>query len=197
MLYMSLIKNTLQKSRRMSLALALTSGLMAAPLTQAIQLGDTLAAFELKSSPQDFKYAANGQPQLILVYPLSFSARHHGKFTKRLVAEGFCPMSIVDMKNRAWYAPLSLAEKELTKEMAAQVKPECSVTADYEGLVNERWALDGQLTTIVVNGGGEIIFLSFGVLNKAQEDKVIALLADDDSRPLTALKKATEQERIQ
>lgn len=157
--------------------LALLFTIMAMP-SYTLGLGDKLTPLHIASTPVNFNYQPSGKPQLILIYPLAFSSRSSGKFNHRVIEAGFCPKSIVDMKNKAWYAPVSLAEKEMAKRVKESPNPNCTVTADYNGQANKHWGLEKGPTSIVTNGAGKVVFFNYGVLDEAQQLTVISLLAE-------------------
>ncbi len=154
------------------------------PMAQSLTVGEALKPLSINAEPMSFDYVANGKSQLILVYPLNYSSRKIGQFNRRVIAAGFCPKSIVDMNNRAWYALLSVAVSEIAKELKDSPDPTCSVTADYNSIANNHWGLAEGPVSIVVNGDGIVVFLAYGVLSQKQEKVVIALLAYEDANKL-------------
>ena len=142
----------------------------------ALEVGDELLALDIDSSPMPFSYNPNGKSQLIVIYPLAYSSRKVGEFNNRVIEAGYCPKSIVDMMNRAWYAPIALAEKEIEKGIKTSPNPNCTVTSDYEGIANKHWGLKKGPVVIVVNGKGIVSFFHYGILTEAQEQQVLELL---------------------
>ena len=142
----------------------------------ALEMGDSLKSLTIKSTPVGFEYKLTGKPQLILIYPIALSSRSSGKFNHRVIQAGFCPKSIVDMQNRAWYAPLSLAEKELASQVEDSPNPACTVTADYDGIANRHWGLEEGPTTIVADENGKIVFIKYGALSEDEQLRVLDLL---------------------
>jgi hypothetical protein len=154
-------------------ALFLTSSSIAYSLVA----GEELTPLHIQSTPVDFVYEKSNANQLIVVYPLKFSSRKMGLFNRKVIEAGYCPKSIVDMKDRAWYAPLSVAEAEIISQQKNSPNPDCSVTADYEQKAIQHWNLKTSPATIVVNDKGVVVFVAYGVLNKLQQEEVITLLA--------------------
>ncbi|NRB37080.1 MAG: hypothetical protein HRU20_01275 [Pseudomonadales bacterium] len=143
----------------------------------AAEVGKPLTALSIESTPNNFFYAANGKTQLITVYPAKPSSAQNGVFNQHAQAQGICPLSLTDINNKAWYAPVSMVESELKKE-AESVENNplgCTVSSDYAGLAVKQWQLKEEAATIVVDGSGEIIFLAYGVLSEAQEQAIFTL----------------------
>lgn len=150
--------------------------LVLSPYALSLQIGDKLKPLSINSQPANFDYQANGQTQLIMVYPADLSSRKIGDFHRKIISAGFCPKSIVDMENRAWYSPLSLAESEIKREMKGSLNPSCTVTADYSSIANKHWGVAVGPLSIVVDGTGTVLYMVLGVPNREQEEKVLALL---------------------
>jgi hypothetical protein len=151
------------------------------PGVYALSVGDQLKPLFIESSPASFNYKANGSTELILVYPVNLTSRKIGHFHRKVIAAGFCPKSIVDMSLRAWYAPMSLAEAELSKEMKNSPNPACTVTADYHQKASTVWGLNDSPVSIVTDGNGKVVFLAYGVLNEKQQVQVLDLLSKSNS----------------
>ncbi len=152
--------------------------------SQAKPIGDTLKPLNFKASPFDFFYEPNGKLQLITVYPAKMASKEAGEFNIKFMAKGLCPLSITDIKNKAWYAPVSMIEEEIKKSLAAEShKAECLVSADYDGIAARSWALKSEPTTIVVDGQGSIIFFAYGPLNEGQQETVFNLFFNDANVP--------------
>lgn len=155
------------------------------PVAWSLQPGDSLKPLSIASKPANFDYKPNGLNQLIMVYPADLSSRKIRGFHARILKAGFCPLSIVDMENRAWYSPLSLAESEIAREMKQSLNPKCTVTADYSSIANKHWGVDVGPLSIVVDGKGVVVFIVHGVPLPAQEQKIIALLGGAKPESLT------------
>ncbi|NRB38814.1 MAG: hypothetical protein HRU20_10155 [Pseudomonadales bacterium] len=144
---------------------------------QAESVGKKLSALSFEAQPEHFHYAPNGKVQLITIYPAKPSSMANGDFNQRVQQQGICPLSITDIDNKAWYAPVSMVESE----MRTQVESEknilgCQVAGDYDGKAVKQWKLKKEAVTIVVDGNGEILFIEYGVLNDRQEQQVLDLL---------------------
>lgn len=159
----------------------LLSGLFFANISVSLEIGDTLKPLYIESTPITFDYKPTGERQLILIYPVAISTRSSGKFNHRVIKEGFCPKSIVDMKNRAWYAPLAFTVNEMNERFARSPNRDCTVTADFDGVANKHWALEKGPTTIVTDGKGSVIYFNYGKLDEQQQQTVIALLHNKKS----------------
>jgi predicted transcriptional regulator len=150
-----------------------------------LKVGQTLPPLSIDSAPVSFEYKPTGKPQIILIYPLKYSSRKIGQFNRRVIASGFCPKVIVDMKDRAWYAPLKLAERHIKKEIENSPDPSCTVTTDYEQKAKAVWGLNKGAVVIVVDGDGVLQHLSYGNPTEEQEELVIKLLSSDRAKPRT------------
>ncbi len=151
----------------------------------SLELGDKLTPLTIDSTPVAFHYEPKGEMQLIMVYPLAFSSRKCGKFNERVIRAGFCPKSIVDMQNRAWYAPVKLAEAEMKDWIEKSPNPACTTTADYDGTTSAHWGLDKGPTTILADADGKVVFLEYGILDEMKQLEVLAMLAEDRQRRQT------------
>ncbi len=145
---------------------------------KAEAVGESLSALSFDSIPNNFSYAPNGENQLITIYPAKPSSAKNGEFNQRAQEKGICPLSITDIKNKAWYAPVSMVESEMRKEANSDKNTlGCIVSGDYDGLALEQWKLENKAVTVVVDGKGTIIFLAYGVLNEDQEQEVFDLFS--------------------
>ena len=120
--------------------------------------------------------------QLIIIYPLALSSRKLGKFNERVMDEGFCPKSIVDMKNKAWYAPVKMAEEEMQESYSKSPRPECTATADYDGTTRKHWGLDKGPVTILADASGQVVLIEYGLLDESKQLEILALLERDRDR---------------
>ena len=142
-----------------------------------LKVGESFIPFTLDTNPQKFYYAPNGFSQMISIYPASLRSSGNGKFNFKVIAAGFCPLSIIDIKNKSWYAPKSTAINAVYNSLEKdEHNPACSVSIDYRGLAVKHWKLNTKSTTIVVDGEGNILFIEEGVLNKKSQKSVINLL---------------------
>ena len=158
--------------------------LFISPWLQAAKLGESLPALQFDTQPFNFAFAPNGKHQLITVLLPSIESQKNGKFNKKVTQAGFCPLAIVDMQRRAWYAPQKTVEQEIEKEIDAakassSAKLGCRVSIDYDRRVQKAWDLGEGNTTIVVDPDGKIVFITEGVLDAEQEQAVLKLLASD------------------
>lgn len=144
--------------------------------THAVELGERLKHLSFETKPNDFHYAANGQVQLITIYPAKPSSIRNGKLNRRMQALGICPIAVTDINNKAWYAPIGIVEKEMESETkAAGHNKDCKLSGDYEGQVVKLWGLEEKAVTLVVDGEGTVIFLEYGVLSMDQEQTILTL----------------------
>ncbi|NRB37141.1 MAG: hypothetical protein HRU20_01590 [Pseudomonadales bacterium] len=145
---------------------------------QAETVGESLSALSFETIPNNFSYAPNGENQLITIYPAKPSSSKNGEFNQRAQEKGICPLSITDIKNKAWYAPVAVVESEMKKEANSEKNTlGCIVSGDYDGKAIEQWNLKNEAVTMVVDGNGKIIFLAYGLLDDEQEQKVFALFS--------------------
>ncbi len=119
----------------------------------------------------------NGSYQMISVYQASISSSRNGKFNAKVIRKGFCPVTLIDIKNRAWYVPAKAAEDFVQKSIESdEHNPVCRTSIDYDGLALDAWNLEKKSTTMVVDGNGQILFLGLGVLSEEEEKAVIQLM---------------------
>lgn len=151
--------------------------LLAQSASAAVEIGDILPELTLAAEPQDFVYKINGHAQMLTVYPASLTSSSNGAFNAKVIEAGYCPKSIIDIKNRSWYVPKKMAKRAILKSLEKDThNPLCTVSIDYKGKAINHWRLNKKSTTIIVNSLGKVIFVAEGILNKAQQQKVIALM---------------------
>lgn len=156
---------------------ALLPLLFACITAHAVELGEKLSPLSFETKPRNFHYEANGKVQLITIYPAKPSSTKNGKFNYLMQEEGICPLSITDINNKSWFAPVSMVESKMEESLTDDKNIlGCQVSGDYTGQAVKQWQLKKEAVTIVVNGEGTVIFLEYGVLNKQQEQQVISLL---------------------
>lgn len=149
---------------------------MYSALSYSLSVGDTLSPLSFTAKPNDFHYAANGEIQLITLYPAKLSSKKNGALNLHAQEKGICPKAITDINNKAWYAPVSVIEHEMKKEVASSGhNTACSISGDYDGIAAKTWGLKPESVTMVVDGSGRIVFMAYGVLNDEQEAAVFAL----------------------
>lgn len=141
-----------------------------------LTLGVELPSLFLDSEPLAFDFKPNGENQLIMIYPLRYSSWKIGKFNQELIRAGFCPKAVVNMKERAWYAPMSLAKKQIQKGIDASPDIRCNVAIDHEGYIKQTWGLEKGAVILVVDGAGHIKHLEYGIPNKKEKALIIEKL---------------------
>ena len=79
----------------------------------AAKVGDALSSLSFESQPYDFHYAANGQPQLITIYPAKPSSMGNADFNVRVQKLGICPLAITDIFHRIFWNLTSVEKSKI------------------------------------------------------------------------------------
>ena len=153
-----------------------------APSAAALELGDVLPGLNFAAEPDAFVYQPNGEMQMITVFLPSLESQKSGKFNQQVVAKGHCPLSIVDMQRRAWYAPEDKVREAVmqSQQQAADAELQCKVSIDEGLYAKKAWQLNNENTTIIVDGEGRLVFIAEGLLSDAQQQQVMQLLFAPD-----------------
>lgn len=180
----------------MKTSLVLCALMTAQTCLATIKKGDNLPALAIKTNPQSFYYEPNGYAQMLTIYPASLTSSRNGAFNADVIKAGYCPKSIIDIKNRAWYVPQKTAESAVNESILAPTHNAlCTVSIDHTGKAIKHWQLNKKSTTIIVNGAGKVIFVEEGVLDQKERAKVIQLLTKY-GKPYSHWPKATRMQPL-
>ena len=152
--------------------------LLALPLSAAAdKLGQILQPLSFTTEPDNFHYAANGKKQAIMIYPAAPVAMKSTDVHQLLMDQGHDPLTVVDIKHKAWFTPTAMVEKELRQQSNEEHRrPASTVSGDYHAQALDAWDLDVGINTIIVDGKGRITFFKQGILNAADIQQVLHLM---------------------
>lgn len=150
---------------------------LASSFALSLDVGDKLIPLSFTALPSDFEFVENNKMQLITVFPAKPSSAAAGKFNAKLIKKGFCPIAVTDMDNKAWYAPNALVVDSVMENFNSDAhNPECPVSIDETGLIRATWGLTQEITSIVVDRQGAVVFYAEGLLDLSDEIEIMMLL---------------------
>ncbi|CAA0097305.1 Uncharacterised protein [BD1-7 clade bacterium] len=153
-----------------------------------------LPTLSFESTPYDFTYTPS-KMRVLTYYPAKLKARKNSLFNIRILKLGICPVNLVSLINKDWFAPRKMVIKEMRKQVEASVDPTCTVSEDVDHRVKKILMISDEPTVLVLDKNGYVVHRFEGVLSEEEQQFVIDIVQPETPSTLVIQAAATEPQK--